>query len=217
MADHPQLRAEPRELTGKKSRRLRHEGILPATVYGFQMEPRNIQMSAHEFSGVLRKAGRTQVLDLCVGSSAPMPVLIRSTQIDPKRNHIIHVEFYRPNMRANVQTSVPVNFTGESPAVQEGGIFLALLDHLDIESLPDNVPNALDVDISSIAEINGAIHVSDVVPPNNVVITTPGDEVLAKVNPPVAEEVLEQAVEDTEPLPAELGGEETPADAVPEA
>jgi large subunit ribosomal protein L25 len=217
MADHPQLQAEPRELTGKKTGRLRRDGILPATVYGYQMEPQSIQMSAHDFSGVLRKAGRTQVLDLSVGSSAPVPVLIRNTQIDPKRNHIIHVEFYRPNMRANVHTTVPVNFVGESPAVQEGGIFLAVLDHLEIESLPDNVPTALDVDISPIAEINGAIHVSDVIAPENVVILTPGDEVLAKVNPPAAEEVVEEAIEATEPLPSELRGDEEPPDAVPTA
>jgi large subunit ribosomal protein L25 len=217
MADHPLLRAEPRELTGKKTGRLRREGILPATVYGFQMEPRNIQMSAHEFAGVLRRAGRTQVLDLSIGATSPMPVLIRETQIDPKRNQIIHVEFYRPNMRANVQTSVPVHFVGESPAVQEGGIFLPVLDHLDIESLPDNVPGAIEADISSIAEINGAIHVGDVRPPTGVTILTPGDEVLAKVNPPAAEDVVEAAVEATEPLPNELGGDQTPPDAVPEA
>jgi large subunit ribosomal protein L25 len=218
MADHPQLQAEPRELTGKKSGRLRRQGVLPATVYGFQMEPRNIQMSAHDFASVLRRAGRTQVLDLCIGTASPVPVLIRETQVDPKKNQIIHVEFYRPNMRANVQTRVPVHFVGESPAVQEGGIFLPVLDHLDIESLPDSVPAAgIEVDISSIAEINGALHVGDVTAPAGVTILTPADEVLAKVNPPVAEEVLEEAVEATEPLPTELGGDETPPDAVPEA
>jgi large subunit ribosomal protein L25 len=217
MADHPQLKAEPRELIGKKSGRLRREGILPATVYGFQMEPRSIQMSAHEFAAVLRRAGRTQVLDLSIGTDRALPVLIRSTQIDPKRNSIIHVEFYRPNMRANVQTRIPVHFVGESAAVQEGGIFLPVLDHLDIESLPDNVPSAIEVDISPITEINGAIHVSDVTAPDGVTILTPTEEMLAKVDPPAAEEVVEEAVEATEPLPAELGGEETPPDAVPEA
>jgi large subunit ribosomal protein L25 len=217
MADHPQLKAEPRELTGKKTGRLRRDGILPATVYGFQMEPRSIQMSAHDFAAVLRRAGRTQVLDLAIGSASPVPVLIRETQIDPKRNSIIHVEFYRPNMRANVQTRVPVHFVGESAAVQEGGILLPVLDHVDIESLPDNVPTAIELDITPITEINGALHVSDIAPVQGVTILTPADEVVVKVNPPAAEEVVEEAIEATEPLPNELGGDETPPDAVPEA
>lgn len=217
MADHPQLKAEPRELTGKKTGRLRRDGILPATVYGFQMEPRSIQMSAHDFAAVLRRAGRTQVLDLAIGSASPVPVLIRETQVDPKRNSIIHVEFYRPNMRANVQTRVPVHFVGESAAVQEGGILLPVLDHVDIESLPDNVPTAIELDITPITEINGALHVSDIAPVQGVAILTPADEVVVKVNPPAAEEVVEEAVEATEPLPNELGGDETPPDAVPEA
>lgn len=218
MSDHPQLNAEPRELTGKKSGRLRREGILPATVYGFQMEPRTIQMNAHDFAGVLRHAGRTQVLDLSIGAAPPMPVLIRNTQIDPKRNRIIHVEFYRPNMRANVQTRVPLHLVGESTAVRDGGILLSVLDHLDIESLPDSVPaEGIEVDISPITEINGAIHVGDITAPEGVTILTPADEMVAKVNPPVSEEVLEEAVDATEPLPNELGGDQTPADAVPEA
>ncbi len=218
MADHPVLQAEPRELTGKKTGRLRRSGVLPATVYGFQMEPRTIQMSAHDFASVLRRAGRTQVLDLAIGAASPMPVLIRNTQVDPKRNQIIHVEFYRPNMRANVQTRVAVHLVGDSPAVQEGGILLPVLDHLEIESLPDSVPAAgIEVDVSSITEINGAVHVSDVPVPAGVTILTPADEMVAKVNPPVSEEVLEEAVEATEPLPNELGGDQTPPDAVPEA
>jgi large subunit ribosomal protein L25 len=217
MPDHPQLKAEPRELTGKKVGRLRHQGILPATVYGFNMEPLNIQFSAHDFGGIIRRAGTTQLIDLAIGTDRLRSVFIRTAQVDPKRNSIIHVEFYAPNLREKLTVSVPVHAEGDSPAVRDGGILLQVLDHVDVECLPDNVPGAIPADISAIAEINGALHVSDLVLPEGVVAVTPGDEVVVKVDPPAAEEVVEEAVAATEPLPEELGGEEPQADAVPEA
>lgn len=218
MADHPRLQAEPRELTGKKVGRLRRQGILPATVYGPTSPPITIQVGAHEFAAILRQAGRTQLIDLAVGSSATRPVLVRQTQVEPKRNLIQHVEFFQPNLRVKLTTHLPVHVVGESPAVREGGILLQVLDHVDIESLPDAIPaEGLQIDVSRITEINGALHVSDVSAPPGVEFLTPADEIIVKVNPPVAEAVIEEAVEATEPLPTELGGDEPQADAVPEA
>src|SRR5689334_10235395 len=135
MADHPQLKAEPRELTGKKVGRLRHQGILPATMYGFGTEPVNIQLSAHDFGGIIRRTVTTQLIDLSVGSARPRSVFIRNAQIDPKRNVIVHVEFYAPNLREKAIVSVPIHTDGESPAVREGGILLQVLDHIDVECL----------------------------------------------------------------------------------
>jgi large subunit ribosomal protein L25 len=217
MADRVQLKAEKRELLGKKVGRLRRSGILPATVYGHQVQPQSIQVPAHDFRMVLRRVGTTQLIDLMVEKEQARPVLIRQTSINPKKNQIIHVEFFQANLLEKMTTHLPLNFVGESPAVKEGGIFLSLMDHVDIESLPDNVPaGGIDVDISGLVEINGQIHAGDLTIPDNVTLLTPVDEVLAKVNPPVAEEVVEEAIA-TEPLPEELGGEEAPPDSVPES
>lgn len=217
MPDHPQLKAEPRELTGKKVGRLRHQGILPATVYGFNIEPSNIQFSAHDFGGIIRRAGTTQLIDLAIGASRPRSVFIRKAQVDPKRNSIIHVEFYAPNLREKLTVSVPIHTNGDSQAVRDGGILLHVLDHIDVECLPDNVPGEILADISAITEINGSLHVTDLALPEGVTAVTPGDEVVVKVDPPAAEEVVEEAVAATEPLPEELGGDEPQPDAVPEA
>lgn len=218
MAQHVQLRAEPRELLGKKVRRLRRAGILPATVYGYNTQPQSIQVNAHEVATVLRQAGRTQLIDLLLGGERARPVFIKQTTVDAKRNQILHIEFYQANLTELMTNRIPLHFVGESQAVRDGGILLTLLDHIDIESLPDNVPaGGLDVDIASLAEINAQIHAGELPLPDGVTLITPPDEVVAKVNPPVSEETLEQAVADTEPLPAELGGDTTPADAVPES
>src|SRR3954470_264708 len=115
MASHPQLSAELREKLGKKVGQLRRQGILPATVYGYRTEPKSIQLDAHEFSAVIRRAGRAQIIDLTIGNERPRPVFIREAQIDPKRNQIIHVEFFQPNMLERLTTQATVHVVGDSP------------------------------------------------------------------------------------------------------
>lgn len=216
MAKHAELHAEKRDVLGKKVRRLRRDGILPATVYGYQVQPQAIQIDARALRDVIKTSGRTQLVDLKIGSERARPVFIRQTTVDAKRNAILHVEFYQANLSQKLTTSIPVQFVGESQAVKDGGIFLPLLDHIDVESLPDDVPAAVEADISAIQEINGSMHVGDLQVPDGVSILTSPEEVVAKVNPPVAAEVVEEALA-PEALPEELGGEEEQPDAVPEA
>jgi large subunit ribosomal protein L25 len=218
MADRVQLKAENRELLGKKVGRLRRSGILPATVYGHGVRPQSIQVESRAMRDALRQAGRTQLIDLMVDGQPARPVLIRQTTVDAKRDFITHVEFFQANLRETLSTHVPLHFVGESPAVKEGGILLHVLDRVDIESLPQDVPaGGLEVDVSQITEINGAIHAGDLPLSPGVVLLTSPDEVVAKVNPPVSQEAVEEQIATTEPMPAELGGDERPPDAVPES
>jgi large subunit ribosomal protein L25 len=217
MAKHAELEAERRELLGKGVRRLRAQGVLPATVYGHNVEPVSLQISAHEFQRVLKAAGRTQLIDLSIPGEASRPVFVKQIAVDAKRNAIQHVEFYQANLTVKTHATVPLHFTGESPAVRDGGILLTVIDHVEVESLPDDIPAGIDVDVTSLVEFNSALHVSDVHTPPGVELLTAGDEVICKVDPPVTAEVLEAAVTDTEPLPNELGGDQQPADSVPES
>lgn len=218
MENRIQLKAEKREMLGKKVRRLRRTGILPATVYGHRVQPESIQVVARELRDVMRSAGTSQLIDLMIDTQPARPVLIRKAAIDAKRNTLIHVEFFQANLRERITTHVPVHFVGESPAVKTGGIFLPVLDRIDIESLPQDVPaGGIEIDISSIEEVNGAIHAGDIPLPSNISLMTAADEVVCKVNPLVSEEVVEEAIAGAEPLPTELGGDEPRPDAAPEA
>lgn len=218
MTQSIELKAEKRELLGKKVSRLRRAGILPATVYGHRVEPQSIQVQGRAFRDAWRQAGATQLIDLVIDDQPARPVLIRQTSIDAKRNQIIHVEFFQANLHEKLTSHVPLHFVGESPAVKEGGIFLPVLDHLVIASLPQAVPaGGIEVDLGRITEINGAITAGDVPLGIGLTLVTPPDEVVAKVNPPVAEEVVEENIAATTPLPRELGGTEEAPDAVPEA
>lgn len=204
MSDHVQLRAEARTILGKRVRQLRRQGILPATVYGHNVEPASIQIDAHEFGSVLRHAGRGNLIDLSIGTERLRPVFIKQLAVDAKRNLIQHVEFFQANLREKMHSTVALHFVGESPAVKEGGIYLTALDHVVVESLPDDVPGeGLEVDLSSITEMNGAIHVSDLQLPAGVTMITSADELVGKVTPPVSEAELEESIADTTAPPVE--------------
>jgi large subunit ribosomal protein L25 len=208
MAQRTELKAEKRELLGKKVRRLRAAGILPATVYGHNVNPVSIQIDARDFRLLLRSQGRTQLINLMVDTERPRPVFIKQTTVDAKRNALLHVEFFQANLREKVTTHLPLHYVGDSPAVREGGILLTLLDHVDIECLPDDVPaGGIEVDVSQIAEINGTIHVSALSIPGNVTLLTPVDEIVAKVDAPISEAALEEDLAASEPT-AEIATEE---------
>lgn len=218
MATRVQLHAQKRDLLGKKVRRLRQAGRLPATVYGQHRDAQSIQIEAHELRDVLRQAGRTQLIDLIIDGAPARPVLIRQTAVDAKRNVIMHVEFFQANLREKLQTHVPLHFVGDSQAVRDGGVALHIMDHVDIESLPQDVPaGGVEVDMSQITEINGAIHAGDLRLPDGISLVTSPDEVVAKVTPPVSEEAVEEILAEPAALPQELGGDEQQPDAVPEA
>lgn len=218
MPDRTTLHAQSRELTGKKVGRLRREGILPATIYGHNVRPQNIQVNARDFRDAFRRAGSTQLLDLVIDENPPRPVLIRQMGFDAKKHAVMHVEFFQANLRETITTHVPIHTVGESAAVREGGILLQVLDHVDIESLPQNVPaGGIEVDISRLEAINDSLTVGDLTLPGTVSVVTPGDEIVVKVNPPTREEVVEENIAVTEPLPTELGGEEAEPKAVPES
>jgi large subunit ribosomal protein L25 len=211
MAQHTELKAEKRELLGKKVRRLRSAGVLPATVYGHNVTPLSIQVDAREFRTLLRAQGRTQLVDLVIEGDLPRPVFIKQTAVDAKRNALLHVEFFQANLREKLTTHLPLHFVGDSPAVRDGGILLTVLDHVDIECLPDDVPaGGIEVDVSKITEINGSLHVGDLAIPEKVTLLTPTDEVVAKVDAPISEEALEEVLDETEPV-AEFPGEEAQA------
>ncbi|HZU13602.1 MAG TPA: 50S ribosomal protein L25 [Chloroflexota bacterium] len=215
MATHPTLKAEKREILGKKVGRLRRQGIVPATVYGPAITPTSIQINAHEFSSVLRHAGRTGLIDLLIEDEAPRPVFIRTTQVEHKRNTIQHVEFLQPNLNRPITARVPVHMTGEAPAAREGAIILQALDHIDIESLPEQVPaEGLHVDVSCLTDTTGTLHVSDITALPGVTILTPADEVVITATAPPTEAEVEEVVEEVMPTQEE---EQEEASSVPEA
>lgn len=189
------LSAEPRKITGKKVKVLRRDGILPANVYGKDIKSQSIQLPYKEFEAVWKEAGETGVVDLTVGDQK-IPVLIHSLQTDFRRNPL-HADFFKVNLKEKVKAMIPLEFVGEPKAETEKiGLLERIHDEVEVEALPTELPEHLEVNVEHLANIDDQITVADIKVPEGVEVLTDASQVLVKVGELVSKEAQEQAAEE---------------------
>jgi large subunit ribosomal protein L25 len=211
-----ELNATKREVLGKASRRLRHQGRLPAVVYGQGHKPQALEVDGHEFDRILVRAGHTQLIDLVVGSGRPHKVLIKEVQRSPRKNTPVHVDFHQVSLREKIQVEVPLAFVGEAPGVKAGlGDLMQLSHNVRVECLPTAIPESIEVDIAPLEDLDSSIRIADLTLPEGVVVVGDPEDLIAKIQPSrvAAEEEAEgeeEAAEGAEvAASAEEGGEPT--------
>ena len=216
-----ELTVAPREVLGKKVKVLRREGLTPANIYGHNVESHAVQVSTDELRHVLKSAGRNEIVYLLLDGGDPRPTFIRDIQQNPVTDAILHVDFLQISLREKLKADVPIHLIGIAPAVDTfGGILMHGLDHVSVEALPTEVPSFIEIDVSPLAEINQALHVSDLRLPEGVTLLTDVEQVIAKVAPPAVEpepEVEEAEEEAVEGEAAEEGAEEAAPEAAAES
>jgi large subunit ribosomal protein L25 len=194
--DKPTLAAETREVTGKKVKRLRGRGKLPAVIYGKGFESRHIVVPTKEFRRLYHEVGGNTLVRLQL-EEGEENVLIHEPDRNPINGEEFHVDFYRVNMNEKITTEVPLRFTGEAPAVRAlDGTLIRPLDAVLVECLPGNLPSDFEVNLDSLEDFEASVHVRDIAVPEGVEILTDADELVARVEPPRSEEELEE-LEDT--------------------
>src|SRR5213593_453160 len=208
-----ELKVAPREVIGKKVKVLRLGGLTPANIYGHNVESQAIQVATEQLKHVLKSAGRNDIVYVRLDGDEPRPTFVRDVQQHPVTDAIQHVDFLQISLREKVRADVPIHLVGLAPAVDTfGGILMHGLDHVTVEALPTEVPSSLEIDVSHLAEINQALHVSDLVVPGGVTLLTDVEQVIAKVAPPAVEPIEEvpeeEAAEEGEAAPE--GEEEAP-------
>lgn len=171
------LKLEPRNEL--KPNQLRREGYLPGTVYGPDAASVSVQMCEKEF-GRLPSAAFSHVIELDM-DGGPVNALIRHVQRKATTSEVLNVEFYRVASNRKLTVTVPLKFTGASPAVHKGGQFVDMQQTADIECLPGDIPDFIEVDISRIEEIDQGIHFSELQIPSGVKILNPLEELVARV------------------------------------
>ncbi|MGA9351808.1 MAG: 50S ribosomal protein L25 [Anaerolineae bacterium] len=188
-----ELNGQKRSVLGKKVKNLRREGLVPAVVYGHETAPVPLQVEERELNRVLAQAGGHRLIALKIGRSrTPQMALAREVQWDVITRRPLHVDFYAVVMTEKITTEVPLVFVGEAPAaVQAGAILLQGLDEVEIECLPGDLIEAIEVDVSELEEIDQTIYVKDLRVPPAVDILTDAEEIVAKVTWAAAEEVEE--------------------------
>lgn len=194
----PKLKAEKREIIGKKVKSLRSQGILPTNLYGKKIKSQALQVVTEDFVKVFEETGSTGLVELSVkGATKTHPVLINNIHTHPVSSQILHADFQEVELKEKMTVEVPVKFEGESPAAAKNiGVLLQLVDKLEVEALPTNLPDEILVDISILAEIGQEVKVSDLKSGKSYEILADADQSVVKINPLQKEEEAEPATEE---------------------
>lgn len=192
------LKATRRTVTGKQVGALRRQGQLPAVIYGHRLEPIALMLDAHDAGRMLSRISSSQLVNIEL-EGKEYPALVREKQRNYIKGNLTHVDFLAVSLTEKLRASVGIELTGVSPAVKDfDAILVTGLTALDIECLPGDLPEKAVVDISALAHIGDAIHVSDVALWENVEILSGMDEMIVIATAPrveAAEEVVAPVVE----------------------
>ena len=204
---------EERSETGKNAcRRLRRTGRLPANLYGLDRPPFRVTVDPRRVEDVLRlESGRNTIFALRLAGQSTRDAMIREVQRDPVTEAMLHVDFVRVDLTRAIQVTVPVRLIGLPEGVKnEGGVLDFVHRAVEVECLPGNIPEHLDVDVTAL-HLHQNVSVADVQPPEGVRILDEASQIIAVVSAlkeetPVAE-VAEAVAAPAEPEVIKRGKE----------
>lgn len=216
------MHAEERQILGKKVKKLREDGKLPGHVYGKGIETEHVSVDKKTFLKTFHEAGETGLIDLKIGVEKVRPVLIRGVQYDPVSGQPVHIDFYQVDMTQKVKVPVPLILVGDQPESVHLGetIVLQTLNELEVEALPSDLVEKIEVDITPLKNVDDAVTVDQLqFDRNKLTIHAPDDEIIVKLAPAVTAEMekllKEQAAETAAAAATEAGAEGAEEGAVP--
>ncbi|MGH7482858.1 MAG: 50S ribosomal protein L25/general stress protein Ctc [Longimicrobiales bacterium] len=203
MATSATLTANLREETGKgAARRLRAAGRIPAVIYGHGEETQKLSLDAHELGVLFQHISvENTIIELTIertgkGKKAAQPIraLVREVQTHPYRAHVLHVDFYQLHAGEKVDVEVPIRVTGTAAGVKLGGVLQQTMHEVAILCLPEDIPEAITVDVSAL-DIGDSIHIGDLVIPEGVQVEVEADRTVCSVIAPTVAKVEEEEAE----------------------
>lgn len=208
-----ELQAQVRTQLGKAVKNLRNEGLIPAEFYGRGFPNQTLTVAKGEFDKVLKSAGESTVITLLVDGKKH-PSIIQGVQYDSISNEVIHADFYGVHMDEKISAHVPIEFTGEAPAVKtHGGVLNKAVDEIEVEALPADLPHSFVVDISNLTEIDQSIYVRDIKVAASVKVLLDPETAIVTVLPPVEEEEIVAPVVDIADVKVETDEKKAERDA----
>ncbi|MDD5639683.1 MAG: 50S ribosomal protein L25 [Candidatus Pacebacteria bacterium] len=185
----------------KRTDRCSDIDMIPAVLYGPNIENIKLEVNSKDFDKVFKSAGES-LIGLEVDGKT-YSVMIYDTQHDPLTIGIIHVDFYQPDLKHEVETEIPLELIGTAPAVSLGGTIITNLHELTVKALPKDLPVKIEVDVSGLQTFGSHIMVKDLKLPAGVKAISHSDEVIVQIvtpanvevelNPPTAETTAEQS------------------------
>jgi large subunit ribosomal protein L25 len=184
------INADKRSATGKGvARKLRGAGRIPAILYGTNIEPIAITVSAREWELITRRVKRNVIFDMEIHDGSAVdkrPVMIKEIQRNGLGTTIMHIDFFQVSMEKTVEVEVPIHLTGKSKGEVLGGVIDIHLRSIRVECLPNQIPEEILIDITEF-DIGDSIHVSDIVLPG-VKLVEHGEIAILSITPPTVEE-----------------------------
>ena len=175
------LKATKRDVVGKQVKAMRREGKLPAVIYGRHLEPISISLDAHTAGLALSKVSASSLVTIDV-EGKEFPALVRERQRDYIKGNLTHVDFLAVDMNEKLRTSVGLAFVGVSGAVKDyNGILVHNLERLEVECLPGDLPERINVDISLLKQIGDIFRVKDLQISDKIRILADEEEPIAVV------------------------------------
>lgn len=192
-----------------EARRLRVSGKIPAVIYGAFKEPVPVAVNPKDITRIMRsKSGHNSIFDVEVEGGERTPVILADEQFDPVKGHLLHVDLRRIDLTRKLRVSIPIHTSGEAKGVkQQGGILDVVTRSIEIECVPDDIPNDYEVNVTELM-IGGTIRVNDLPVKTGVRILTPGEAVVAHV---VGQKEEAAATDAKEPEVVKKGKKEEPA------
>jgi len=189
------ITAKKRE--GENNNTIRKEGDVPAVVYGPKREDVVVKVSEKELRKAYHEAGTSSLIDLELKGNKEK-VLIYEIQKHPVSGDPLHVDFYQPPLDEKIKVEVPLDYVGESNAVENlNGTLVRDVTRVEVETLPQEIPGKIEIDISSLEEFSDDIQIKDLETPSNVEVLNDPETIVASVVPPKdVEEELEEPIEE---------------------
>lgn len=201
-----------REITGKKVRKLRRDGIIPSNIYGADYASTAIQLPLADFKKVFAIARETGLVDVELDSKV-VPVLIKNVQYNPLTDEVIHADFHKVNLKEKISAKIPVEAVGESKAVTDKiGLLEQPVMEIEVEALPTDLPEKIEVDVEKLAAVDEQILVSELSIPAGVEVLTEASQVVFKIGELITKEMEEQMAADE--AEAEAAVEEAAAEEI---
>ena len=192
------LKATPRTVTGRHVRALRRSGMLPAVIYGHNVEPISISLEGREAGRVLGRLSSSSLVTIDL-EGKEYPSLVREKQQNHIKRSLIHVDFMVVSLTEKIRANVSIVLTGLSPAVKDfNAMLINGLSELEVEAFPQDLPASISVDIGTLVKIGDGIHVRDIVLSDKVQVMDTPDEMIVLATAPAKEEVEEVVTPEAE-------------------
>jgi len=184
-----ELKIQNRTIFGKKVKQLRSVGLIPGEIFGHGFKNEHVSIPVKDFEKIYKEAGENTVITLISESGGKTPVLISRVERDLIKNTVLSIDFYHVRKDEKIKTRVPIEYVGEDAVTKTGNLLVKVLDEIEVEALPDNIPHSFTVDVSALVNPGEGISVEDLKVGKDVKILTHKETIIVTITEKAKEEV----------------------------